>query len=160
MIGSMTLDTSKPFPKRPRLKDFNYIGINAYFITILTKDRSAYFKNDKVVDGLIDLLFEVSRSERFKVLAYCFMPDHLHLLLHGEDDKSNLKKFVSIYKQKSGYWFKKSYKENLWHISYYDHVLRKEENIENVSMYILENPIRKGLVSDYREYPFSRSFCI
>jgi putative transposase len=110
------------------------------------------------VDGLIDLLFEVSRSERFKVLAYCFMPDHLHLLLHGEDDKSNLKKFVSIYKQKSGYWFKKSYKENLWHISYYDHVLRKEENIENVSMYILENPIRKGLVSDYREYPFSRSF--
>lgn len=86
------------------------------------------------------------------------MPDHLHLLVIGEEDHSNLKKFVTLFKQKSGYWFRKNYNENLWHISYYDHVLRKEENLENVGLYILYNPVRKGLVSDYREYPFGWSF--
>lgn len=83
------------------------------------------------------------------------MPDHLHLLVVGEDDKSDLKKFINLFKQKSGYWFKKSNNENLWHTSYYDHILRKEESIEQVADYILGNPLRKGLVSDFRDYPFS-----
>ena len=154
----MRLDINKPFPKRPRLKDFNYSGTYAYFVTILTKDHTPYFKEAEVIDSLIDILIETARSERFDVLAYCFMPDHFHLLVIGKDDKSNLKKFISLFKQKSGYWFKKNYNENLWHISYYDHILRKEESIENVALYILENPVRKGLVSDFREYPFSRFF--
>jgi putative transposase len=154
----MGIDKNKAFPKRPRLKDFDYIGTYAYFVTILTKDRGTYFREVEVVDSLIGILVEKARSERFSVLAYCFMPDYLHLLVSGEDDNSNLKKFVSLFKQKSGYWFKKNYNENLWHISYYDHILRKEENIENVVTYILENPVRKELVSDFSEYRFSRSF--
>ena len=154
----MGIDKNKPFPKRPRLKDFEYIGTYAYFITILTKDRGAYFREVEVVDGLIAILVKKARSERFDVLAYCFMPDHLHLLVIGKDDNSNLKKFINLFKQESGYWFKKNYNENLWHISYYDHILRKEESIEGVAIYILENPVRKGLVSHFREYRFSRSF--
>jgi putative transposase len=154
----MVLDLNKPFPKRSRLRDFEYKGTHAYFLTILTKNRGVYFKDPKVVNGLVDILNEAALSERFKVLTYCFMPDHLHLLVIGEDVESDLKKFVSFFKQKSGYWFKKSYKENLWHLSYYDHVLRKEESIEGVANYILGNPARKGLVSDPREYAFSWSF--
>ncbi len=154
----MGIDKNKPFPRRPRLKDFDYIGTYAYFLTILTKDHTACFKEAEVIGSLIDMLIETARSERFDVLAYCFMPDHLHLLVIGKDDKSNLKKFINLFKQKSGYWFKKNYNMNLWHISYYDHILRKEEGIKNVASYILENPVRKGLVSDFREYPFSRLF--
>ena len=154
----MGLNINQSFPKRPRLKDFDYTGTYAYFITIRTKDRRPYFKNPEVVNGLVNLLLEVAKSERFSLLAYCFMPNHLHLLVIGQDDRSNAKKFVSLFKQKGGYWFKKNHNENLWHVSYYDHILRKEENIEGVASYILENPVRKGFVSDYREYPFSRSF--
>jgi putative transposase len=154
----MVLDLNKPFPKRPRLRDFEYKGTHAYFLTILTKNHGVYFKDAKVVNGLVDILNETALSERFKVLTYCFMPDHLHLLVVGEDDESDLKKFVSFFKQKSGYWFKKNYKENLWHLSYYDHVLRKKESIEGVANYILGNPAREGLVSDPREYVFSWSF--
>jgi len=154
----MGLDLNRIFPKRPRLKDFDYIGTYAYFVTILTKDRGAYFKEVEVVDSLVDILTEKAKSERFSVLAYCFMPDHLHLLVVGEDDQSDLKRFIGLFKQKSGYWFKKKYNENLWHISYYDHVLRKEESIEDVARYILDNPVRRGLVSDCKEYTFSWSF--
>jgi len=154
----MGINIHKPFPKRPRLKDFDYRGTYSYFITILTQDHGAIFNEVEVVNNLVDILVEIAKLERFSILAYCFMPDHLHLLVSGADDKSNLKKFVNLLKQKSGYWFKKNYNENVWHISYYDHVLRKEESIEGVARYILDNPVRKGLVSDYKEYPFSWSF--
>jgi putative transposase len=157
-LSDMGLDLREPFPKRPRLKDFDYRGTYAYFITILTNSRATYFKETKVVKGVINILNEIAISEKFKVLTYCFMPDHLHLLIIGADDLSDLRKFMSLFKQKSGYWFKKNYEENLWHLSYYDHVLRKEENIESIASYILENPVRKGLVSDPREYAFSWSF--
>ncbi len=154
----MGLDFKEPFPKRPRLKDFDYVGSYAYFITILIKDHAAWFNKTGIVNGLTNILTETARSEKFDILVYCFMPDHLHLLVSGADVNSNLKNFISLFKQKSGYWFKKNYKENLWHVSYYDHILRKEESIERVAMYILGNPVRKGLVSDYREYPFSKLF--
>jgi putative transposase len=154
----MGLNINKSFPKRPRLKDFDYIGTYAYFITIRTKDCRPYFKKSEVVNGLRNLLLEAAKAERFDLLAYCFMPDHLHLLVMGQDDRSNAQKFVSLFKQKSGYWFKKNYNKNLWHISYYDHILRKEENIQGVALYILENPVRKGLASDFGEYPFSGPF--
>ena len=154
----MALDSKAPLPKRPRLKNFNYRGTYAYSITILTKDRTVRFKDAEVVNNLFNLLTETARTKGFKVFVYCFMPDHLHLLVTGMDDQSNLKKFVSLFKQKSGYWFKKSYGENLWHISYYDHILRKEESLERAASYILQNPVRKGMVPDFREYPFCGSF--
>ncbi len=150
----MGLNQKGHFPKRPRLKDFDYIGSYAYFITIRTKDFNARFKVGEIVNPLIFLLFETAKSESFDVLAYCFMPDHLHLLARGIDDRSNLKRFIGVFKQKSGYWFKRNYHEDLWHISYYDHILRKEESLEGVARYILENPVRRGIVSDYRDYPF------
>ncbi len=154
----MPVNKNRPFPKRPRLRDFDYVGTYAYFITILTKDRGTYLKEVEVVRSATDILLEEARSEKFSILAYCFMPDHLHLLVMGQDDRSNARKFVSLFKQKSGHWFKKNYNENLWHVSYYDHILRREESIESVTLYILENPVRKGLVSDYREYPFGKVF--
>jgi len=154
----MGLNLREPFPKRPRLRDFDYGGTYAYFITILTNNRALYFREAKVVEGVTNILNGTAISEKFNVLTYCFMPDHLHLLVVGEDDQSNLKKFTNLFKQKSGYWFKKSYNENLWHVSYYDHILRKEESMEGVAKYILGNPVRKGLVSDPREYAFSWSF--
>jgi putative transposase len=81
------------------------------------------------------------------------MPDHLHLLLVGEE-YSPLTRFMKLFKQKSSFIFKKSHGDPLWQKSYYDHVLRKEEALEEVALYIYNNPVRKGLVTDYKDYPF------
>ena len=86
-------------------------------------------------------------------MSYCFMPDHLHLLLSG-DKTSSLKDFMRAFKQKSSFHFKKTSGKALWQRSYYDHILRKEEDIREIALYIFRNPIRKGLVSRIRDYPF------
>ncbi len=87
------------------------------------------------------------------------MPNHLHLLLEG-DEKSDLIKFIQYYKQATGFDFKQKTGGDLWQKSYYDHVLRKDEAIRGVMLYILNNPVRKGIVNHYLEYCFSGSFVI
>ena len=48
-------------------------------------------------------------------------------------------------------------KEPLWQDSYYDHVVRPEENLAGIACYIIQNPVRARLVASPLEYPFSGS---
>jgi len=82
------------------------------------------------------------------------MPDHLHLLVSGQDD-SSLPDFVRHFKQLSGHRYKREYGARLWQISYYDHVLRKDEDLMVAARYIWDNAVRAGFVQDRSEYPFS-----
>ncbi len=64
---------------------------------------------------------------------------------------------MRIFKQRSSFAIKKIVGKKLWQRSYYDHVVRRAESLEEICKYILENPVRKGLVENYREYPYSFS---
>jgi putative transposase len=144
------------YSKCPRLKLFDYSGPYCYFITICTYSKVEYFKGKIIVGNILEELMHCATAYDFSIIAYCFMPDHLHLLVAGKDN-SSLKKFIKIFKQKTAYNFKTKNSNILWQRSYYDHVVRKEESVEDIARYILENPVRKGLVEDYRDYPFSGS---
>ena len=94
----MPLDKKTPYPRRPRLKDFAYVGTYTYFITILTASRRCYFTEPYIVDPLTKLLKQTAEKERFTLSAYCFMPNHLHLLVSGLEEQSSLKNFIKLYK--------------------------------------------------------------
>jgi len=146
------------YKKRIRLKDFDYESCYRYFITLCTSGKKAIFPDDFLVNWLIDLLKEKSIFFRFRVWAYCFMPDHLHLLIEGENLNSDMKRFISSYKQHTAFHYKKKYGQELWQINFYDHILRKEEDTLSVAHYIFNNPVRKGLTVDYKDYKFLGSF--
>lgn len=38
---------------------------------------------------------------------------------------------------------------------YYDHILRKEEDVRDIARYVFENPLRSGLANSPDEYRFS-----
>jgi len=42
----------------------------------------------------------------------------------------------------------------LWQPESFDHVLRSSENLDAKIIYLLENPVRAGLVEDWTEYPW------
>ena len=150
------------YKKRIRLRNFDYKGCYLYFITLCTFDKRSTFNTTPdgchTVNWLIDILSEKSKSFGFKIWAYCFMPDHLHLLIEGKDSDSDMKRFISSYKQYTGYHYKNKTGVSLWQINFYEHVLRKEEETMNVAHYIFGNPVRKGLVNDYRQYKLLGSF--
>jgi hypothetical protein len=81
----------------------------------------------------------------------------VHILAIGEELDSDLEAFMAKMKQKIGFDFKKLHRVSLWQDGYYDRILRNDEQTIVVARYILENPVRAGLVTDFREYPFSGS---
>jgi len=61
------------------------------------------------------------------------------------------------FKQKSAYAFRKKSGDILWQRSYYEHVLRRDEDAKEVARYILNNPVRAGFVQDFQNYPYAGS---
>ena len=83
------------------------------------------------------------------------MPDHLHLIAEGTDDSSDLRAFVSTFKQRSGFEHSRRTKETLWQVGYHDRVLRRDEDLMKVVAYVLNNPVRAGLVKQPEDYRWS-----
>lgn len=73
------------------------------------------------------------------------MPDHLHFLVEGLSDSAN----------SAALWALRP--KGLWQDGYYERILRRDEDSVAVCHYILDNPVRAGLVAAPSDYPFSWS---
>jgi putative transposase len=138
----------------PRLKHFTYTGYYRYSLTFCSDQRRAIFRNHRPVDVVLSQISRASKERDFAVIAYCFMPDHLHLLVHGQSESADCKRFITIVKQYSAYYYSKEIGGKLWQRYGYERVLRKDEETCTVARYILENPVRAGLVACVEDYPF------
>jgi hypothetical protein len=94
----------------------------------------------------------------FGVYAYCFMPDHLHLIVTGESESSELPGMVQAFKSLAAGVVRKIGVFDLWQKGYYDHVLRTGESMDSAAWYVFMNPVRAGLVGRVGEWGFSGSF--
>ena len=142
------------FPKRTRLKTFSYLGEYRYFLTFCTHRRRRLFVGAVVVDLVLRQILRAAVELGFEIIAYCFMPDHVHLLVDGSAPDSDLEQFGKMAKQYAGYSYKREYRSELWQPSFYDEVLRDEEGTWSVARYIVENPLVAGLSKRADEYPF------
>lgn len=85
------------------------------------------------------------------------MPDHAHVLLQGTDEDSDLWKCIVDFKQRTGFWLSQNKYSEEWQKDFYDHILRKEEDVVKHVRYILNNPVRKRIVENWKDYPFKGS---
>ena len=148
---------TKPLPARKRIRlapDVDvYEGPRAFNVAVSTAYRRPLFSDESTVNLCLSALAEAGTREGIEVLAYCFMPDHLHLLLEAQEG-GNLIRFMKAFKQTSAYRYRQTFDQPLWQKGYYDHILRKEEDVRGVAQYIRENPVRAGLVDSPDEYRF------
>jgi REP-associated tyrosine transposase len=141
-------------PKRPRLDTFDYLGRHRYFLTFCTSDRHRAFVGNRPVDLVRAQIHAASGERGFVITAYVFMPDHLHLLMKGVSDTSDLREFAGLAKQRSGFVYSRESGRRLWQPSYYDHVLRPEESSLSFVYYMFQNPVREGMVKHWADYPY------
>ena len=137
----------------PRITGFPYTGQYRYFLTFCTFNRCRSFVNADVVATTLQQFRKTALEEGFELLAYCFMPDHAHLLVEGVSDASDLRRFSKLARQRSGGVHSRRTGRPLWQEGFYDRVLRDGEDIKNVARYLLNNPLRAGLVDSPISYP-------
>ena len=136
----------------PRLDPRQYRGLRRYFLTICTHERRRWFTCHDRVDAVRTQLLRTASGYAFEVVAYCFMPDHLHVLAEGQDDSADFLKLASMFKQRSAYEHKNASGGRLWQDGYYDRILREEESNLAVAAYIIRNPVAAGICEDLRSY--------
>jgi putative transposase len=140
---------------RPRRLDHHsYSGPQQYFLTICTYQRLRHFVDGALVADVHDRFLRTAVENEFAILAYCYMPDHLHLLAEGLSDEANLRSFVSLAKQHSAFCTRHRVKPRLWQKGYFERVLREEDDLFNVARYVVQNPVRAGLVRFPDDYAF------
>jgi len=96
---------------------------------------------------------------RLGVPVYCLMPDHAHVLLVGLATESDQRLALSFLRRHTGRMFETM--SGAWQKQGYDNVLRESERGRDgfaaVAHYIVENPVRAGLVTKAAEWDYSGS---
>jgi REP element-mobilizing transposase RayT len=138
----------------PRLKNFDYRGPLAAHLVFVTRQRGAIFTDERAASICVSALEQAALKHQASIHAYCVMPDHVHALVEIPEDE-RLGVFVRLFKTLSGFRLKQLLGAEVWQTSYYDHILRRDEDILDVARYIWENPVEDGLVADFLDYCFS-----
>ena len=136
------------------ISHFDYTGFHRYFLTFCTFCRQRLFAAPQVVELVLAQISRAAREQQFAVIAYCFMPDHLHLLIHGTSETSECRRFIKATKQYSGYSYSKAFQGVLWQRYGFERTLRNDEETLTAARYILSNPVRANLVERIEDYPF------
>jgi len=125
-----------------------------YFVTTVTHGRKQLFNNLNSARIVIQTMKKLDNDELVNSISWVVMPDHLHWLfqLSGKSTLAVVIKFLKAMSARSINQYLNR-EGQIWQRSYYDRGLRKEEDIKQVSRYIVANPLRAGLVDDIGMYP-------
>ncbi len=93
--------------------------------------------------------------------TFCIMPTHTHVLftpLTATSGKPHA--LSSIMQSLKGYTAHEANKllgrdGAFWHHESYDHAVRDADERERIVKYILNNPVKAGLVANWRDWPWS-----
>jgi len=105
---------------------------------------ACWLKQNEVASIVADTL-KFFDGDRYKLLAWCIMPNHVHVIL--EPISHELSDILNSWK-----WYT-ALKANrilgrhgaFWQREYFDHLLRNQEGIERAVEYVWQNPEAAGL---------------
>jgi putative transposase len=141
----------------PRIPGFSYLGPCRYSLCFVANQRAELFTTHAIVGAALREIQRTCREDQFALLAYCFMPDHVHLVVEGLSDSSDLRRCVKVAKQRVAFVFRTQFAIPLtWQHGYYEHVLRSNQSTNTVVRYVLDNPVRAGFVGKPQDNPAER----
>jgi REP element-mobilizing transposase RayT len=120
-----------------------------YFVTVCADPRG---KNHFCHPEIGPVILESVKYRNQKQVWYCslvlLMPDHIHLLISFP----NLPSFSPVIGSWK-HWL--SHQHGIsWQDNFFDHRIRETEHSGDKAEYILQNPVRAGLVAKAEDWPY------
>ena len=120
-----------------------------YFVTICVANRQQVLANETAFSAF---KAAISKLENSRILAAMLMPDHLHVIIapmEGRDTK--LGNFSAALKR----WMRRELNASWnWQAGCFDRLLRSDESLHDKWLYVQENPVRAGLVTHWKDWPY------
>src|SRR5205823_4077828 len=100
--------------RKHRLSREAYRGRVIVSITACIEGDRTPFTEEAIVREFIAKLTDAAAKHRCRVLIYCFMPNHVHVLFQGADDTADVWRAMVAFKQSTGFWFGQNRPEFTW----------------------------------------------
>ena len=102
---------------------------------------------------VVDCLRYSDAESWTRTLAFVVMPDHVHWCIELGAQKTLPQIMYSVKRFSSSRILAVTAKNSqLWQAGYHDRAIRAEEDVVEVSRYIVANPLRAGLVDEIGDY--------
>ena len=141
------------------LRKSRWSGIGQiYLVTTCSNQRQKIFLQAAAAQILMDEINQADLTGNCVSLAYVIMPDHLHWLFELGEGYS-LSQLIKRLKGSSARRINavRMSTGRLWQPGFHDHAIRNSQAIAPTANYLLNNPVRAGLVTNPEDYPFKYS---
>ena len=139
--------------KRMRLRDFDYSSEGAYFLTLCLQKKLSLFENHQAKEMVEKWIVEIeNKYENVTVDCYVVMEDHVHLILFiTEGNQISLSEIMKWFKTMTTNEYIRGvrdrvyepFEKKLWQRSFYDHIIRNDEDLKEKREYVMNNPAKK-----------------
>lgn len=139
-------------PRKPRnhhLPDF-------YHIMVQGDEKKFIFTKDNCKEKYIYLLKRNSFRNDVKLIAYCVMDNHVHILLHSKEQE-RISKMMSQCNTSYGIFFSKE-RNNIGHVfreRFKSEPIYTKSHLLNCIKYIHENPVKANIIKHCSQYIYS-----
>ncbi|WP_026160619.1 REP-associated tyrosine transposase [Teredinibacter turnerae] len=142
----------------------SYVEGGTYFFTVNLLDRNKTLLIDNI-DALRDSVRVVQCRRPFRIDAWVVLPDHLHAvwtLPQGDADYSSrwreIKKRFSKAMPKTEHLStirRRKKERGIWQRRFWEHTIKDEDDFKYHVDYMHVNPLKHGLVSQVKNWPYS-----
>jgi putative transposase len=128
----------------PRIEVANGI----YHVTSRGNERQLVFLDDHDRDRFLEILAGVARRYRWRVLCFCLMGNHYHLVVLTLEPNlaTGMRQLNGVYAQ----WFNRRHDRDghLFQGRYKAVLVQGDRQLQNTVRYVVRNPLRAGLARD------------
>jgi putative transposase len=122
------------------------------FLTICSKGRKPIFANPETHEVLRDAWLQAAN---WLVGRYVLMPDHIHLFCAPSAlVPKPLQTWVAFWKSEAARHWPRRADVPVWQRHCWDTQLRRGQSYNEKWNYVIENPVRAGLVAQSEDWPY------
>ena len=113
------------------------------------------FSEDKHKKVFLEMLAEKVCLYRMRLLAYCVMDNHYHLVL--ENASGRMSDFLRNLNTQYAFYYRKQTggKGYVFQSRFVSTLIQNDTYLKMAIIYVLQNPLRAGMVKNRRQYPWS-----
>ncbi|MBU1120156.1 transposase [Patescibacteria group bacterium] len=124
-----------------------YRSYSFYHIYNRGNNKALIFLSEKDYKLFKGLMYKYAKTNNLIVVAYCFMPNHFHLVLKMKDDLESVSKCMRAFMTSYVMLFNRKYQRvgHLWQGPFQARRITDKKDLSSVLVYIKRNPAEAGL---------------
>ena len=139
-------------PRLPR----SYIKTSFFHVITQGINKSCIFEKAEDIKYYIKIMYHLTKEQKIKIVGYCIMNNHAHMLIKAEEIKE-LSKYMQRLNTKYGKYYNKKYSRvgYVFRDRYRAEGIYTEKYLYNCLKYIYNNPVKAGICKKAEDYPYS-----